>query len=77
LAAEGRAPVASLLHSHRWFDAPPLRLLSIRDFEEFGEGRSFTIERRVALDSTTGVAVSTDAERNADLAIFVLERGTA
>jgi len=75
LATEGRAPKGSLLDSHRWSDPPPLRLLSIRDFEEFCAARAVAIERRVALDSATGTAVPDDPNRNADLAIFVLERG--
>ncbi len=76
LEDEGLAPQASLLESHRWSDPPPLRLLSIRDFETFCEEQGFRIGDRVALDTEAGKVVSQDANREADLAIFVLERGT-
>ena len=76
LEEEGLAPQASLLESHRWSDPPPLRLLSIRDFESFCDEHGFRIGDRVALDTEAGKVVSQDANRDADLAIFVLDRGT-
>jgi methionine biosynthesis protein MetW len=72
LTREGRAPESSLLHPHPWYAAPPLRLLSILDFETFCSERGIFVERLVALDSETGVTVVEDANRLADLAIFVL-----
>jgi homoserine O-acetyltransferase len=72
LAREGRAPESSLLHPHPWYAAPPLRLLSILDFETFCSERGLFIERLVALDAETGVTVVDDPNRRADLAIFVL-----
>jgi homoserine O-acetyltransferase len=72
LARDGRAPESSLLHPHSWYAAPPLRLLSILDFETFCSERGIFVERLVALDAETGVTVVEDANRLADLAIFVL-----
>lgn len=77
LEEEGLAPQASLLESHRWSDPPPLRLLSIRDFESFCDEHGFRIEDRVALDTEAVKVVVDDVNREADLAIFVLERGDA
>jgi homoserine O-acetyltransferase len=77
LEDEGLAPQASLLESHRWSDPPPLRVLSIRDFELFCKERGVVIGDRVALDTRAGRVVDRDVNRNADLAIFVLERRIA
>ncbi len=74
LEEEGLAPQASLLESHRWSDPPPLRLVSIRDFELFCETRGVAIGDRVALDTSSGSVVTDAVNRGADLAIFVLER---
>ncbi len=74
LGEEGLAPQASLLESHRWSDPPPLRVLSIRDFERFCAERGVAIGDRVALDTGAGAVVEDDVNRSADLAIFVLER---
>ena len=74
LARDGRVPETSVLHSHRWYDAPPIRLFSIRDFEELCRERGLRIERRIALDTGSGREVDRDPNREADLAIFVLCR---
>jgi len=74
LNEEGRAPNSSVLHAHRWSDAPPLRLISILDFEELCDREDLRIERRLALDTEAGCQVEHDPNRNADLAIFVLEQ---
>jgi homoserine O-acetyltransferase len=74
LDEEGRAPHSSVLHAHHWYDAPPLRLISILDFEELCDRQSLHIERRLALDTRGRRQVERDPNRNADLAIFVLEQ---
>ena len=74
LEEEGRAPRSSLLETHRWSDPPPLRLLSIRDFEDFCAERGIAIEGLLALDSASGGRIPLDPHREADLAIFVIRR---
>jgi homoserine O-acetyltransferase len=74
LAEEGRAPEPAVIGTHRWHDRPPLRLFSIVDFEDFCAREGLRVERRLALDTHARRAVERDPNRNADLAIFVLER---
>ena len=75
LEEEGRAPRSSLLETHRWSDPPPLRVLSIRDFEDFCAERDIAIEALLALDVAGGGRIPLDPHREADLAIFFIRRG--
>ncbi len=71
---EGRAPVPSFLGSHRWYDTPDVRAVSIADFEEYCAEREIRVLRTLALDSSTGKRVTDDPNRNADVAVFVIAR---
>jgi len=72
LAEEGRAPRAYGWFKNQWHDTADIRFLSIADFESFCAEKKFHIQRRIALNTETGKEVTDDANRNADLAIFVL-----
>ncbi|HEX7570262.1 MAG TPA: homoserine O-acetyltransferase [Verrucomicrobiae bacterium] len=72
LAEEGRAPRAYGWFKNQWYDTADIRFLSIADFESFCAEKKFYIQRRIALNTETGQEVTDDANRNADLAIFVL-----
>ncbi len=74
LAEEGRAPRAYGWLRDRWFNTADIRFLSIADFEEFCREKNIRIQRRIALDTEVGAEVSKDANRNSDLAIFVISR---
>jgi len=72
LADEGRAPRAYGWLKDKWYDTADIRFLSIADFEEFCREKKLHIQRRIALNTEAGTEVTDDANRNADLAIFVL-----
>jgi homoserine O-acetyltransferase len=73
LSHEGRVPESSILDEHQWFDAPPVRLFSILDFETFCQSRDVRILRRIFLDTATRARIDeNEANLMADLAIFVL-----
>ena len=74
LSEEGRAPEPAVIGTHRWYDRPPLRLFSILDFEDFCAREGLRVERRLALDTQARRPVEHEPNRDADLAIFVLER---
>ena len=74
LADEGRAPRAYGWLSDKWYDTADIRFLSITDFEDFCREKKFPIQRRIALDTEAGKEITADANRDADLAIFVLGR---
>ena len=74
LAESGQIPDMTLPESHRWHDSPPLRLFSIKDFEDFCEKKSIAIHELVALNEKKGEQISEDPNLNADLAIFVISR---
>jgi homoserine O-acetyltransferase len=72
LAEEGRAPRAYGWLKDKWYDTADIRFLSIADFESFCAEKKFHIQRRIALNTETGQEITAEANRNADLAIFVL-----
>jgi len=74
LAEEGRAPRAYGWLKDKWYDTADIRFLSITDFEDFCREKKFPIQRRIALDTEAGKEITADANRDADLAIFVLGR---
>jgi homoserine O-acetyltransferase len=74
LAEEGRAPRAYGWLKDKWFNTADIRFLSIKDFEDFCRDKKIHIQRRIALDTEAGKEITTDANRDADLAIFVLGR---
>jgi homoserine O-acetyltransferase len=74
LAEEGRAPRAYGWLQNKWYDTADIRFLSIADFEDFCREKKLHIERRITLDTESGKEITGDANRQADLAIFVLRR---
>ncbi len=74
LYKDGRAPEASGVLKHKWYDSPNIRFFTIADFEEFCCDRGILIHELVALDTETGSRVNNDPNLTADLAIFVISR---
>jgi homoserine O-acetyltransferase len=74
LAEEGRAPRAYGWLKDKWYDTADIRFLSIKDFEDLCREKKIPIQRRIALDTEAGREITTDANLDADLAIFVLGR---
>jgi len=74
LADEGRAPKAAGLLRHEWYNSPNIRFLSIADFEDFCRAKSICIHRQIALNTEKDIEVTSDPNRHADLAIFVISR---
>jgi len=74
LAEEGRAPRAYGWLRDKWYDTADIRFLSIADFEDFCRAKGLHIQRRIALNTEAGTEITGDANRDADLAIFVLGR---
>jgi homoserine O-acetyltransferase len=72
LAEDGRAPRGYGWLKDHWYDTADIRFLSITDFEDFCREKKFPIQRRIALDTEAGKEITADANRDADLAIFVL-----
>ncbi len=71
LHAHGRAPLSGQLH-YQWYDSPNIRFLTLADFEDFCAAKDITIHERIALDTEAGREAEGDANRDADLAIFVI-----
>src|ERR1700690_813668 len=76
LAEEGRAPRAYGWLRDKWYDTADIRFFSIADFRGFCREKGFHTQRRIALNTETGGEITGDANRNADLAIFVLGRNS-
>ncbi|MDR3460147.1 MAG: homoserine O-acetyltransferase [Verrucomicrobiae bacterium] len=72
LGEEGRAPRAYGWLRDKWYDTADIRFLSITDFEDFCAEKKFHIQQRIALNTEAGTEIKEDANRDADLAIFVL-----
>ncbi len=75
LQQQGRAPEAGLLR-FKWYDTPNIRVLTLRDFEDFCGQKKVAIDRMVALDTEaeTKIPPENDPNRNADMAIYVIHR---
>jgi homoserine O-acetyltransferase len=74
LAEEGRAPRAYGWMRNKWYDTADIRFLSIADFEDFCREKGLHIQRRIALNTEADTEITENANRDADLAIFVLSR---
>ena len=74
LAEDGRAPESEGVLRFKWYNTPNRRFFSIADFEDLCRDRKIRIHRRIALDTEAGVEVTSDPNRNADLAICVISR---
>jgi homoserine O-acetyltransferase/O-succinyltransferase len=71
----GRTPEAALLH-FKWYDTPNIRILTLKDFEEFCGQMNLTIHRRIALDTEAArqVPPQENPNRHADIAVFVVSK---
>jgi len=74
LTEQGRAPLTSRHLGYQWYNTPEIRFLSIADFEDYCRQRDIRIEQSLAIDTEAGQEVTRDANRQADLAIFVITR---
>ena len=74
LTEQGRSPVSSGILRYKWYNTPNIRFFSIADFEDFCSARNIKIHERLALDTEDGRLVNDDANRLADMAIFVISR---
>ena len=74
LAEEGRAPEAPGLLHFRWHNSPNIRFFTILDFEEFCAAKGIHVLERVALDTEESREVTSDVNRLADTAVFVISR---
>ena len=74
LYTEGRAPEAPGVLSHKWYNTPNIRVLSIADFQDLCRERGITIHQAVALDTEAQTEVTDDPNLAADLAIFVISK---
>ena len=75
LAEDGRAPRGYGWLKDKWHDTADIRFLSIADFEDFCREKKFCVQRRIALNTEAGEEITEDVNRQADLAIFVLQQG--
>jgi homoserine O-acetyltransferase len=75
LARTGCMPESALLR-FKWYDTPNIRVLTLRDFEEFCRQKGITVHRTIALDTEAEKQVPSelDPNRHADLAVFVISR---
>jgi len=73
LCNEGRAPEAGVLH-YKWYNTPNIRVLTIKDFEEFCDELGATIHQSLAIDTEKNAEIIHDANLKADLAIYVISR---
>ena len=73
LIEKGRTPEAALLH-FKWYNTPNIRVLTLRDFEDFCRQKDIRIHKQIALNLESGVEISQDQDpnRNADMAIYVI-----
>ena len=75
LAEQGRAPEAPGLLSHKWYDTPNIRVLTIADFEDFCARKGVRVHRLVAFDTEDNWReIEAEPNLNADMAVFVISR---
>jgi methionine biosynthesis protein MetW len=74
LSEEGRSPRSSQLLRYAWYNSPNIRFFSIADFSDFCKERGIHIHECIALDTEEERIVTEDANRLADMAIFVISR---
>lgn len=74
LFEEGRSPKSGGPYHYEWYNTPNRRFPSIADFEDFCRSKRIHIHREIYLDSESNRQITEEANRNADMAIFVLSR---
>jgi hypothetical protein len=74
ISVTGRVPRFHGAGAFSWYNTPNVRFLSIADFEDFCSEREYHIDRRIALDTQSGLKIENEPNLNADVGIFVLRR---
>ncbi|MFW5803037.1 MAG: homoserine O-acetyltransferase MetX [Verrucomicrobiota bacterium] len=75
LNSEGIVGTHPGLGGGEWYNTSDLRVVTIRDFQQFCESRSIRVENTLAFDTRNGFAqVRDNPNLNADLAVFVISR---
>ncbi len=74
LYEQGKAPVATGLLRHQWYNTPNIRFLSISDFEDFCRDQDISIHQRICLDTEAGTEIEDNHNLLADMAIYTLSR---
>lgn len=75
LNAEGIVGAHPGIEGGQWYNTQDLRVVTIRDFQQFCEDRSIRVEHTLAFDTRNGFGqVSDNPNLNADLAVFVISR---
>ena len=75
LTEEGRAPKSGGVLRYEWYNTPNIRFFTIADFEDFCRAKAIHVHRQIALDTEARAEVFAEANRKADLAIFVISQG--
>lgn len=71
---EGKAPKSKGWYDYEWYNTPNCRFPSILDFEELCYQMNITISAKIFLNSETKEIITKNANRDADNAIFVVEK---
>jgi homoserine O-acetyltransferase len=74
LFEQGSAPRPLAFEVHDVFEAPPMRLFSLSDFDGLCDRMGLHVERRLGVVRDSGGLIEDELEREADLAIYVLSR---
>jgi homoserine O-acetyltransferase len=74
LAEEGRAPKSGGVLRYEWYNTPNIRFFTIADFEGFCLEKNLRVHRRIALDTEKHAEIFSEANLEADLAIFVISQ---
>lgn len=74
LAEQGKAPKSSGLLHYEWYNTPNIRFFTIADFADFCASQNISVHNQIYLDTETKTEIRSDANLNADLAIFVISR---
>jgi homoserine O-acetyltransferase len=69
---QGRLPKEEGPYGYEWFDTPNRRFPSILDFLELCERLDIEIAQAIYVESNSGLEVTDDPNRNADLAVLAL-----
>ena len=71
---EGRSPKTKGWYNYEWFDTPNCRFPSILDFQELCEKMNIEVCDAIFLNTDTKEQIQKDPNRNADNAIFVIQK---
>jgi homoserine O-acetyltransferase len=74
LFEQGRSPKSPGAFGYEWYDSPNRRYPSIADFDDLCDAVGCVQERRVYLETESGVEVREEPNLNADLAVVAVTR---